>query len=111
LNYLAADLNGFRKIQKDFQIQIKVWAFSEIRIWTLVLLFKSKNFEIQTKDNLDSNKEFKSRIWKIDSMRVWGPNDLGIFPKISYAFLEFLGMKMNDIWVNFGAIGHRNIPK
>jgi hypothetical protein len=28
--------------------------------------FKPKYFEIQTMDNLDSNKEFKLRIWKID---------------------------------------------
>jgi hypothetical protein len=84
------------------------------KFWLLNLIwFKGfkNDFWIQTKYNLDSNQKLKTRIWKIDSRRVWGPNYLGIFPKISYAFLGFLGMKMNGIWVNFGAFGPRNIPK
>jgi hypothetical protein len=51
--------------------------------------FKLKDFEIQTKDNLDSKKEFKSRIWKIDSKRVRDPNNSIFFLKSARLFKGF----------------------
>ncbi len=40
----------------DFEIQTEVWTSPKMRIWTLVQGFNSKDFELQTKNNLGLNK-------------------------------------------------------
>jgi hypothetical protein len=43
----------------DLEIQTEVWTSPKMRIWTLVQEFNSRDFELQTKDNLGSNKGFR----------------------------------------------------
>jgi hypothetical protein len=48
----------------DFEVQTEVWTSPKMRIWNLVQEFNSKDFELQTKDNLGLNKGCRiEEIW------------------------------------------------
>jgi hypothetical protein len=62
--YLTADLTKFKEIWMVFEIQTEAWTSPKMRIWTLIQEFNSKDFELQTNDNLGPDKGFRIEdIW------------------------------------------------